>query len=402
MESAKLRLTIFPPLQTHYHYIITGGGCAGLSLLMRMMKEPYFTNKEILVIDQSPKIENDRTWCFWEKEAGLFEPIVHHQWRNIHFYANEFSGSMAISPYQYKMIRGIDFYNHVHTEAKNHSHIERRNEKVKAISNKGDKVHVELTNETITADYIFNSILFNTDFLTPSSAGREVSNYLLLQHFKGWLIKTKEPVFDAETATFMDFRISQKGGTAFMYVLPTSSTTALVEYTLFTEKLLPPESYEIALKNYISNLLKINDYTISHEEFGVIPMTNHRFSLQEGRIVNIGVAGGQVKGSSGFAFRFIQKRTEQIVQSLINKGHPFIKESFSTKKSKLYDSVLLNVLYNRKMMGDKIFTLIFQKNPPQRVLRFLDNETNIWEDFQIMQSVPTGIFLPAAFYQIIH
>ena len=376
---------------------------------MRMMKEPYFRDKKILVIDQSPRIENDRTWCFWEKVPGLFEPIVHHQWRKIHFYANEFSELLAISPYQYKMIMGIDFYTYVQTEAKNHSNIEWLNEKVNAISNIGEKAIVELENETITADFVFNSILFNKNFLTPplvlvppEKEGRGVSNYLLLQHFKGWLIETKDPVFDSETATFMDFRISQEEGTAFMYVLPISSTTALVEYTLFTEKLLPPESYEIALKSYIGNTLKISEYTISHEEFGVIPMTNHRFSLEEGRIVNIGVAGGQVKGSSGYAFQFIQKRTEQIVQSLIGKGHPFIKETWNTKKGKLYDSVLLNVLYNNKMKGDKIFTLIFQKNPPQRVLRFLDNETNFWEDFQIMQSVPTRIFLPAAFNEIVH
>ena len=369
---------------------------------MRMMREPYFKDKKILVIDQSPKNENDRTWCYWEKEAGLFEPIVLHQWEKVNFFEEDFSSTLNISPYHYKMIRGIDFYSCVIDEAKKHTNIEWRNEKVKTVSNFDDTAKVELENEAITADYIFNSILFNHDFLTPPSVSRGVSNYLLLQHFKGWLIQTKDPIFDSSTATFMDFRINQEQGTAFMYVLPTSTTTALVEYTLFTQKLLPQESYEIALKNYIGTILKINEYTISHQEFGVIPMTNHRFSLQEGRIVNIGVAGGQVKGSSGYAFRFIQKRTEQIVQSLIWKGHPFIAESLNTKKNKFYDSVLLNVLHNRKMKGAKIFSLIFQKNPSQRVLSFLDNESKLWEDFQIMQSVPTGIFLPAALYEIFH
>jgi lycopene beta-cyclase len=42
-------------------------------------------------------------------------------------------------------------------------------------------------------------------------------------------------------------------------------------------------------------------------------MTNKKFPLQEGRVINMGIAGGQVKGSSGYAFQFIQKRTEQIV-----------------------------------------------------------------------------------------
>jgi lycopene beta-cyclase len=31
----------------HYDYIITGAGCAGLSLLMRMMEDPFFLRKNI-------------------------------------------------------------------------------------------------------------------------------------------------------------------------------------------------------------------------------------------------------------------------------------------------------------------------------------------------------------------
>ena len=391
----------YSQLPTHYHYIITGAGLSGSSLLIRMISEPYFRDKKILVIDQSPKTENDRTWCFWEKEAGLFEPIIHHSWDKVNFYAKAFSNTLTLSPYQYKMIRGIDFYTYIKNEINNHSNIEWRNEKVKSITNTEDAATVVLENEIFTCDYLFNSILFK-DVLTPTLKARGASGgYLLLQHFKGFLIQTKEPVFDPSAATFMDFRVSQEHGTTFMYVLPTSTTTALVEYTLFTEKLLPEKMYKAALQEYIGSFLHITDYTIAHEEFGVIPMTNRHFPLQDGRIVHMGVAGGQVKGSSGYAFQFIQKRTAKIIASLIQKGHPFVQRSIGDKKFHLYDSVLLNVLYNRKMKGDEIFTRIFQKNPAERVLRFLDNESTLWEDLQIMQSVPTGIFLPAALQELI-
>jgi lycopene beta-cyclase len=385
-------------LSNHYHYIITGAGLSGSSLLIRMIREPFFRDKKILVIDQSPKTENDRTWCFWEKKTGLFEPIVHHRWNSVNFYSKEFSNILTFSPYQYKMIRGIDFYTYIKSETKNHSNIEWRNEKVKSITNTGDTATVTLETETVTGDYIFNSILFK-DIQTPllESGG----GYLLLQHFKGFLIQTKEPVFNPSVATFMDFRVSQEHGTTFMYVLPISTTTALVEYTLFTEKLLPEEMYEAALREYIRTFLQISEYTIEHKEFGVIPMTNRQFPLQDGRIVNMGIAGGQVKGSSGYAFQFIQKRTAKIVASLMQNGHPFMERSVNDKKFHLYDSVLLNVLYKRKMNGDEIFALIFQKNPPERILRFLDNESTLWEDLQIMQSVPTRIFLPAAMHELI-
>ena len=55
-----------------FDYIIVGAGCAGLSLAMHMMKSSAFTQSQILIIDKAPKQVNDRTWCFWEQENGLF------------------------------------------------------------------------------------------------------------------------------------------------------------------------------------------------------------------------------------------------------------------------------------------------------------------------------------------
>ena len=364
-----------------------------------MMKEPSFRDKKILVIDQSPKIQNDRTWCFWEKEPGIFESIVHHRWNNIDFLSDTYSGTLNISPYHYKMIQGIDLYTFVKKESEKHPNIEWRYEEIKSVNNSDQSATVQTSTQTFTADYVFNSILFN-NIISPLPGG--LGGYLLLQHFKGWLIQTPEPRFDPTIATFMDFRVSQQHGTTFMYVMPTSPTTALVEYTLFTEQLLPQNAYETALKEYISTTLGIADYKISHEEFGVIPMTNQLFPLQDERIIYTGIAGGQAKGSSGYAFQFIQKRTKQIVDSLVKNGSVSLQRTFIDKKFHLFDSVLLNVLHHQKMNGGEIFSRIFKHNPPQRVLRFLDNETNFVEDLQIMRSVPTGIFLPAAIQELFH
>ena len=99
--------------EVSYDYIIAGSGCAGLSLLYRMLKEPTLSSKKILVIDKEAKVQNDRTWCFWENEPGLFESIVHHQWKKLVFHAPEFSKQLDLKNQTYKMIRGIDFYNHV-------------------------------------------------------------------------------------------------------------------------------------------------------------------------------------------------------------------------------------------------------------------------------------------------
>jgi len=364
-----------------------------MSLLMRMMQDPFFDDKQILVVDKAPKQQNDRTWCFWEKEKGLFESIVHHQWQQLDFFSSDYSATLGIDPYRYKMIRGIDFYQYVLQKAANKSNVHFHYEEVLGVGNENNKAVLTLASGKIIADYIFNSILFREPKIT---AGQ----YMLLQHFKGWVIETPTPVFDSSKATFMDFRVSQKEGTTFMYVLPIAANKALVEYTLFTEKLLPQEKYSEELVQYLSVYLGINTFTIEHEEFGIIPMTNHIFPSVEGKVIYIGIAGGQAKGSSGYAFQFIQKRTASVVDALKNNRVPKADNSVTAKKFRLYDSVLLNVLHLKKLNGDQIFAAIFQKNPPQRVLRFLDNETSVWDDLHIMNSVPTGIFLKAAFQEI--
>lgn len=382
-------------MHDHYDYIITGAGCAGSSLLMRMMGHSFFKDKKILVIDQSPKTQNDRTWCFWEKDEGVFECIVYHRWNKLDFFSGNYSSTISIQPYQYKMIRGIDLYTEVKNRANTYNNIEWLYTTVESIDTIHEQAVVTTAGKKITAGYIFNSILFK------DPTHKEKSEHLLLQHFKGWLIETATPCFDPGTATFMDFRIAQDEGTSFMYVLPTSSTTALVEYTLFTEELLAKERYDEALREYIGTTLNIDSYTITNEEFGVIPMTGKKFTQQQGRIINIGIAGGQAKGSSGYAFQFIQKRADQIVASLVKGDNSFSKITFADRKSLLYDRVLLNVLCNHKMNGADIFAAIFQKNPAERVLRFLDNESSIAEDLQIMRSVPTTIFLPVALREML-
>ncbi|WP_026750955.1 lycopene cyclase family protein [Sediminibacterium sp. C3] len=390
-----------------YDYIVAGAGCAGMSLLMRMASDSYFSSKKILVVDADDKSLNDRTWCFWEKESDIFEPIVHHVWEELDFFSTHFSTVLDIAPYQYKMIRGIDFYAYVKNTIASMPNIEWRKASVKRLLGATELLATQTTSThqitagielndgtTAFASYVFSSILFDP---IPATS----NDYHFLQHFTGWEIETSSPVFNPGRAVFMDFRVSQEHGTTFMYVLPTSATTALVEYTLFTESLLPDEVYENAIRDYIKSELKIQNYSIMHREKGVIPMTTFSFPRYQGNHIYIGIAGGEAKASSGYAFKSIQKRTAAIVNALKQGKSLEINKTFSEKKGQLYDAVLLHVLHYQKMPGDEIFAAIFKGNKASSVLSFLDNESSLFTDLKIMSSVPTGIFLPAALQEMV-
>jgi len=373
-----------------YDYVISGAGCAGLSLAMHMIESQKFSDKKILIVDKELKQSNDRTWCFWQRESGLFENIIYKSWDQLFFHGEKYSEQIDIRPYQYKMIRGIDFYEYCLNAIQQHKNFEILFENVESVFSQ-EQTGIVVNGEKIFADYVFNSILFGK----PSLAKNDL---WLIQHFKGWMIETEENAFAINTATLMDFRIDQKFGTAFCYVLPVSSKKALVEYTLFSKQLLQQQQYDEGLRFYIKNILNIQSYKILDREFGTIPMTNFKFSSQQNNIINIGTAGGQTKGSSGYTFNFIQKHSKDLVNALIDTGKPYVKKQ--SPRFNFYDSVLLDVLNDGKIPGKEIFTDLFKKNPVEKVFKFLENQTSLSEELQIISSLPTLPFLKAGIKQV--
>ena len=369
-----------------YDYIIAGAGCAGLSLLMRMVESGVAKNKRILLVDRDAKKENDRTWCFWERQDGFFEHLVFHRWRRLWFYSQDFQHELDTVPYSYKLIRGIDFYDHCLAVIRGNPNILFLQANVDDVFSNENESGIVVNGDKFSCNYLFNSILFRKPELKKNE-------YWMLQHFKGWVIETEAPVFDAQTATLMDFRTAQDNGATFFYVLPFSSNRALVEYTLFSDELLPPAAYDAALKTYIGSHVPCG-YKVCEQEFGIIPMTNHRFPRTRENMVYLGTAGGQTKGSSGYTFRFIQKQTAAIVQSLQQQGHPFQLPK-PEQRFHFYDSVLLHILQKKKLSGADVFTELFKKNKASNVFRFLDNESSVVQDLKIISTLPFFPFLKA-------
>jgi len=363
-------------------------GCAGLSLAVRMILSGHFGDKKVLLVDREEKSSNDRTWCFWEKEDGIFQEIVFKEWETLFFHSASYSREMQIAPYRYKMIRGIDFYTYCLSVIKNSPGFDIHYGEVTRMAEDAGVPYVVIDDQKVTAGYIFNSILFEKPLLRKKE-------YYLLQHFKGWLIETDEPVFDPGKAILMDFRVSQHRGTTFVYVMPFDPQRALVEYTLFSPSLLKESEYREGLKDYISRVLKLSRYTIREEEYGVIPMTNARFPASVGNIIHTGTAGGRTKASTGYTFQFIQKQTGMIIEALAAEK-AFRETDKGKRRFHFYDSVLLDILYHNRLTGADIFTDLFSRNNPQQVFKFLDNETSIWEEPAILLSLPVLPFFNTA------
>ena len=397
-------------LQPRYDLVFLGGGCATLSLLTRLIESGACIDKRFLIIDPSDKKSNDRTWCFWEKGSGYFEKLVHHEWGELDFKQSGFSDSLDMGGYQYKMVRGIDFYEYCLHVLHTSGQVEFLKDEITDWRVEKTDSHGEITaardqklifsggktgRGEVKASVIFNSI--------PPDLGKKQPGVVnLLQHFKGVVVECDQFNFDPNRATLMDFRVSQAEGATFIYVLPLSKNRALVEYTLFTADLLSADQYNQGIAEYIGEFLGVTNYKIIEEEFGIIPMTTQRFHWYANGAFNIGTAGGQTKGSSGYTFQFIQKRSAQLAALLQNSSDwskltsTLLKVSGDAERFHFYDRVLLHVLASNYCPGDQVFATLFEKNPAHRVFQFLDNETNLLQELKIISSLPTWPFLKAA------
>jgi lycopene beta-cyclase len=370
----------------HYHYIFTGSGLSALMTVYEMILSGKFKDKTILLLDENSKKSNDRTWCFWDN-AALFNEIISKKWDVALFADENFRRDIDLNPYQYKMIRGLDFYNLGFELISKHDNIHFANQKVIDFEELGNHCTVKTETENYTCNKIFNSI-FN-----PNLVKGQTKYPLLQQHFIGWFIKSKEAVFNPNMATFMDFSVEQRGNTRFMYVLPTSSTEALLEYTLFSKDLLSKEEYENEIKIYIKKL-GITDYEIVEKEQGNIPMTSYKFWKHNTKnILNIGSVGGWTKASTGYTFKNTTKKSKQLVEFL--KTNSNLTKFHKIDKFWFYDLLFLDVLFKRNELGSKVFSSLFKKGNPTLIFKFLDEETSFWEDLQVIWKCPKGLFIRA-------
>jgi lycopene beta-cyclase len=371
-------------VQNHFDYLILGGGLSGLNLAMQLEADPFFKNASIAIIEATSKTKNDRTWCFWEQNKGRYEDLVSHRWEHIQFKSAVFSDTISIAPFTYKKIESEDFYAFAKAQLK--APIIKAT--VLNTHDNGDEVVVTTDTGRYTASKAFSSIP------QPELLEKQKQQQYLKQHFIGWFIKTTSPTFDAHTATFMDFTIPQKGNCRFMYVLPTSTTEALFEYTLFSKELLPDSEYEAEIAIYLKNK-GITKYQIERTEQGNIPMSSYRFEQHNSEnILYIGSAGGWTKASTGFTFQHSMKRTQQLLEFL--KKNKDLRRFKTKSRFWWYDLVFVDVLYRKNSIGATIFGTMFKKNPTDRIFRFLDNETRFEEELQIMWSLPKVAFIKGA------
>ena len=372
-------------VNSQFDFIIVGAGLSGLHLSYCFLKDEYFKDYSFLIIDKEKSKKEDNYFSYWEIGDGKWDSILKNKWSKGDFFSKKGKVEMDFSDYSYKTLSSSKFKEYVKKKIKKKKKFKLSKDTVLKIKEEKNNIVVVGNKKNYNAKHVFDSRL------SPILNKKIKKHTYLQQHFLGWVVKTNEKIFNKRSFVFMDYRIRDKNSTAFTYVLPFKKDEALIEHTYFSKNVQNHDVYEEYIKDYLNKYYGKSTYKLVKSEFGVIPMTTYPFHRDSTmNITKIGTAGGWVKPSTGYSFKNCEKYSEKILDNIKN-GKEF---KISPKKRYLFlDKILLGVLSNYNYQGETIFHRMIKRNKTKNVLRFLDEESTLFEMIKIIISMRSIYFV---------
>lgn len=356
---------------------IIGAGCAGLSLAATL---PQHTTNPVIVRGHPSAAEvQPHIWGFWEMDwlthAAKLSRASWPMW--------EFSAP------GHRVIRHVSDIHPYHALLSSDWLSDCRKKAQTTTFDNDDIAEQHLPLDDIT-DIVFDS--------RPP----QLDEPFMKQHFLGWEVYSKIPVFEAGIARLMDFNTDQSRGIHFIYLLPFDAHTALVESTMFS---FTPEAdswYEKAITTYLLEQFSLTEFTVDRTEKGCIPMAFP--ARPHSSYPAIGSNSGAIRPSSGYAFTFIQKQVAALARQFVST--PDISDIHvphpHRRRDLLMDAIFLNVLKHAPSLAPDLFMTIAQALRGDELARFMSGMAGPAIIGKIIYAMPKRLFLRAALRVCLH
>ena len=370
-------------------YLFIGLGASNCLLILELEKKGLLDQKKIVIIEPHQKNKKDKTYCFWathdEASQIIDSCFIDQSWSHVIL-----NGKVQnLSPLSYYHVSSLTLYQNTLRIISEHQGIVLQN-----------TVSIHESLESVCIEHIEYKPKYIFDCRPPKTEPLQKHEYFINQSFIGWQIETEFDTFDTNSFTMMDFSVPQDNATQFVYVLPFSSTSALVEVTRFGKEIMQRSEGDHLLKKYLQ---KMGSYHITDVEIGCIPMTNAKLPFENNPMVrNMGSRAGHVKPSTGYAFRSMAIDAQKIADQIKSGIDTITPSDYQRRKNRFafYDRLLLHILSRTPHIGKPIFERLFDSIKATNILKFLDERTSIQDEIKIFYSLQWKPFLNAAFYDI--
>jgi len=381
-------------MQSDLDLIIIGAGCAGLSLGVQLAKMNKSAPKTLL-LEKRKFYENDRTWCFWGREANIHSEIVNHQWTKLIVQSAKEKISLDCSFSPYQILSSKIFYEYALQSIKLNSLIDLKMDStlLKEPEFRKGWWHFETS---------FGPMRTKSVVDTRPKALDELKSTKFWQSFLGYEIECDKSLFDPNIAVLMDFYEANQEFIGFNYVLPESENRALIEFTVFGAKPYFPNDLQSRLDQSIKHYLEGENFKILRTESGLIPMGLGRDNSLLNTLdtfptyIRAGLTAGAARPATGYAFQRIQNWAIQCAKAISKNGMPIShkQDSFLIRKM---DDIFLNVIRNNPELGPELFIDLFAKVHSKKLIRFLSDTGNLLDYFAVIKALPAAPFLKHIF-----
>jgi lycopene beta-cyclase len=347
---------------------IRGAGLAGLSIARELIRlEPDIS---ISVFDVRSRLPHPaRTFCFFQKDGTFVPPCPSVSWPSVIFRGQSFERRVDVSLTPYTMIHGNDFFECLLTELES-----------SGVSFQWGCRDVDIDSRRIRVD----GASLEFDCVIDAAFQFTTASSTLWQSFAGIRIRSSSPAFDPTTAILMDLRESSEAApVSFLYILPTSPTTALVEHTTFSSSPLPKQYHLEQCSSWIRSNIgeQVENLELEH---GTIPM-GLRIPHAEGSYVT-GSNVGTVRPATGYAFLATQVHARRLSEHIL-RGAPNPRRSYPIWLT-AGDTLFLQALRRAPLSGRSLMETLLSRAPSRALIAFLSGDLSFTEALSVWFSIP--------------
>ena len=382
-------------MAAEYDVIILGGGCAGLSLALRLAALGPRCPRTLIIEARSVYI-NDRTWCFWGEPAAPLRHLVQQRWNTLTVQTDVGQVRVDCSATPYQRISADAFYAEaLIVIARTPAITLVLGESLNSAPRKVNQAwHVASRHGAYQAPLVID---------TRASAPARSGAATLWQSFYGQEIACAAALFDPACVTLMDFRGTDPQRILFIYVLPLSARHALIEVTQFGPLPLGPAQLTTELELAIAARTGGVPFEVLRCEHGILPMGLHETGgTSDPSYVRAGILQGAARPATGYAFQRIQRWAE-CCASRLGEGALPLGHAADPPLLRALDGLFLSLLRAQPDIAPALLLRLFEAVECTRLTRFLSEQGSLADCARVVAALPKRPFLrhlPRAFKEL--